>query len=139
MRAAVSIGPNFAVGNIMWGALAVAAWHMGLLAPFFGADPIEGHLLILLGVIYLAGQGAILIGALDAADRIAQFLPRIGLGCFILTLLHLGMNADLASAAGKAAFARGVIQCMGLTCAAVLGMVVLETVIWLVERYDAQT
>jgi hypothetical protein len=26
---------------------------------------------------------------------------------------------------------------MGLTCAAVLGMVVLESVIWIVEGYDA--
>lgn len=139
MRAALRIGPNFTVGNIMWGTLATAAWRMGLLAPFFGADPIERHLLMLLGVIFVAGQGAILIGELDAADRIAQFLPRIGLGCFILALLHLGMNADLAGAAGKAAFARAVIECMGLTCAAVLGMVVLESVIWIVEGYDAQT
>jgi hypothetical protein len=136
VRAALRIGPNFAVGNIMWGALAVAAWRIGLLAPFLGASSIEQHLLMLLGVIFVAGQGAILIGKLDGADRIAQFLPRIGLGCFILALLHLGVNADLASAAGKASFARAVIECMGLTCAAVLGMVVLESVIWLVEASD---
>jgi hypothetical protein len=138
VRAAFRIGPNFILGNIMWGVLTISAWQMGLLAPFFGADVIEQHLLMLLGVVFVAGQCAILVGAFGAADRVAQFLPRIGLGCFILALLHLGANADLASAAGKAAFARAVIECMGLTCAAVLGMVVLESIIWIVEGQDAQ-
>jgi hypothetical protein len=123
VRAAFRIGPNFILGNIMWGVLTISAWQMGLLAPFFGADLIEQHLLVLLGVVFVAGQCAILVGAF---------------GAFILALLHLGANADLASAAGKAAFARAVIECMGLTCAAVLGMVVLESIIWIVEGQDAQ-
>jgi hypothetical protein len=138
MRAALRIGPNFTLGNIMWGVLAITAWQMGLLTPFLGVDQIERHLLALLGVVFVAGQCAILVGAFGAADRIAQFLPRVGLGCFILALLHLGANADLASAAGKAAFARAVIESMGLTCAAVLGMVALESIIWIVEGQDAQ-
>ena len=96
MKAAFDIGPNFAVGNIMWAALAVAAWHIGLLAPFIGANAIERPLLLLLAAIFVAGQGAILLGQLDAADRIAQFLPKAGLVCFLLALLHIGLHADLS-------------------------------------------
>jgi hypothetical protein len=138
VKAALRIGPAFVLGNVMWAALIAAAWHCGLLAPFLGAGGIELRLLGVIGVLFLVGQGAILVGEFDAADRIAQWLPAAGLGCFLLALLHLGFNADLSTGAGKAAFARSVIESMALTCAAVVGMVVLESVIWASEgRGDA--
>ena len=133
MKAALRTGPAFLLGNVMWAALLAAAWHCGLLAPFLGAEPIELHLLGVIGVLFVAGEIAILIGQFDAADRIAQFAPKVGLIAFGASIVFLGFKADLTTAAGKGAFARSVIEAVGLNVAAVLALVVLESLIWVVE------
>lgn len=133
MKTALRIGPAFLLGNLMWAALIAAAWRCGLLAPFLGAEVIELRLLGVIGVLFLAGQAAVLIGELDAADRIAQFAPKVGLILFGASIVSLGFKADLTTAAGKGEFARAVIESVGLNVAAVLVLVVLESLIWIVQ------
>ena len=136
MRAALRIAPAFLLGNVMWAALIAAAWRCGLLAPFLGAGGIELRLLGVIGVLFVAGQGAILVGRLDAADRIAQFAPKVGLVLFGASVVFLGFNADLTTAAGKGAFAKEVIESVGLNVAAVLALIILESLIWAVEPFE---
>jgi hypothetical protein len=136
MSNAARIAPGLLLTNALWCALVFAAWRAGLLDSFLGSGAIERPLLTMLAALFLIGQGAILFGRYDAADRIAHFLPPAGICCLLLAVTHLGFGADFGTPAGKAAFAKSVIESMGLTCMAVVGLVWLETAIWATEPSD---
>jgi hypothetical protein len=117
----------------MWLAVVLCASRIGLLDAYFSAITIDLYLLIVLGCIFIAGQLAIWLNLLDIADTIAQFLPKVGLICFGLAIIHLGAIADFTTASGKSNFAKAVIESIGLNVAAILAMVWLESLIWFLE------
>ena len=86
-RAASQMRPAFLVVNVMFMALAMAAWFSGFFEGFPALDEREIAMLSLLGAYGAIGFGAAAMGKWDVAEHIGNGAPVIALAMTVIGLL----------------------------------------------------
>jgi inner membrane protein involved in colicin E2 resistance len=125
--------------DVMWVALGLGAWYIGLLDAFSQYTRPDLIVLGFLLTVFIAGQVAVIRGNLDLAHWIAQMLVQLALVCFVLTMANLGVHADFTTAAGKNAVIKAVFLAIAINATGVATKSCLESLIRSLEDAGYET
>jgi hypothetical protein len=117
--------------DVMWVALGLGAWYIGLLDAFSQYTRPDLIVLGFLLTVFIAGQVAVIRGNLDLAHWIAV--------CFVLTMANLGVHADFTTAAGKNAVIKAVFLAIAINATGVATKSCLESLIRSLEDAGYET
>jgi hypothetical protein len=119
--------------DVMWVALGLGAWYIGLLDAFSQYTRPDLIVLGFLLTVFIAGQVAVIRGNLDLAHWIAQMLVQLAL------VANLGVHADFTTAAGKNAVIKAVFLAIAINATGVATKSCLESLIRSLEDAGYET